>query len=114
MVGSINGIEAFAEGTLVTGSRKTFEAHGHACVVCGRQGEGLVTFDHILTQKAHPEYKYEPNNLMPVCLVHHNEKGAKGVSWMANKYPQYKKWLSRRSWEFCELKQTWILPFQSQ
>jgi len=79
---------------------KNFEAHGQSCVVCGKSGSGLVTYDHILTQKARPDLKYDKRNLMPVCFYCHLSKGQKGINWMAERYINYKKWLVDNGWAF--------------
>jgi 5-methylcytosine-specific restriction endonuclease McrA len=92
------------------GKQKNFEAHGHACVVCGRQGEGLVTFHHLLVKRTHSHLKHDPRNLIPVTQDCHNQFHSKGTDYMAEKYPAVKKWLINRGWQKCELMGRWVLP----
>lgn len=42
--------------------------------------------------------KDELDNVMPICLIHHNEKNWKGRIHMSEKYPDYKKWLLDNGW----------------
>lgn len=86
-----------------------FEAHGHACIVCGKQGEGLITWHHLMTRKARPDLVHAPSNLIPVDQSCHNMFHAKGTSYMAEKYPKVKSWLINRGWGYCELMQKWTL-----
>jgi 5-methylcytosine-specific restriction endonuclease McrA len=88
---------------------KTFEAHGHACIVCGKQGEGLVTFHHLHTRKARPDLINEPKNKIPVCQQDHNSFHAKGTDYMAEKYPKVKAWLINRGWEKDTFLGKWLL-----
>jgi 5-methylcytosine-specific restriction endonuclease McrA len=88
---------------------KNFEAHGHACVVCKDFGPGRVTFDHIHTKAARRDLKYEPKNLMPLCFKCHLLKGQKGINYMADNFPDYKKWLINRGWEKDTFLGKWLL-----
>jgi 5-methylcytosine-specific restriction endonuclease McrA len=88
---------------------KNFEAHGHACVVCGKQGEGLVTFHHLLVRRTHSHLKHDPRNLIPVTQDCHQLFHSKGTDYMAQKYPAVKKWLVNRGWTYCDLMKRWTL-----
>jgi hypothetical protein len=76
------------------------------CVICGNSGEG----HHILTQKAYPELKDKPWNIIPLTREYHSEWHNKGVSYMAEKYFQIKVWLKNHNWSYCEVKKTWVPP----
>lgn len=78
------------------------------CVPCGHDGSFYpLDPEHLLTQKAHPELKNDPNVVMTNCRKCHTEKGMKGIVHMANKYPNYKRWLLDHGWEFCEFSKKW-------
>jgi hypothetical protein len=89
--------------------RQNFEAHGHACIVCGMRGEGMVTWHHILTRKARPDLTNEPRNLIPVCQTHHNRFHEKGTSHMAENFPRVKNWPINRGWKFDTFLKKWTL-----
>jgi hypothetical protein len=91
------------------GKQKNFEAHGHTCVVCGKQGEGLICWHHLHTRKSRPDLVDEPNNKIAVCQNDHNLFHAKGTDYMAENYPTVKKWLINRGWERNFLGK-WFLP----
>lgn len=93
----------------MTGKRKNFEAHGHACVVCWLEGEGLVAFHHLLTRKARPDLSENPMNMMPLCKGCHSLIHAKGTDYMAKAYPRVETWLQRRGWQKNFLGK-WFLP----
>jgi hypothetical protein len=80
-------------------NKKNFEAHGHACIVCRKQGEGLVCWHHLLTRKARPDLVNEPRNKIPVCQNCHNVFHQKGTDHMAKTIPQVESWLTNRGWE---------------
>ena len=76
------------------------------CTVCGIRTENGNCYDHIKTRgSGGPD---EPWNMMPICLKHHNEKGQKGVIWMAETYIWYKHWLCHNGWEFDKFLDRWI------
>lgn len=47
-------------------------------------------------------------NVSLMCRVHHTEKGMKGISYMAQTYPSYKKWLIDNGWQFDEFRKKWV------
>jgi predicted restriction endonuclease len=69
------------------------------CIVCGLNIDNMVTYHHIYTRKAHPEYSEETWNLLSVCQQHHNEIHNKGTITFSKKYPQVNDWLIRNGWE---------------
>jgi 5-methylcytosine-specific restriction endonuclease McrA len=77
------------------------------CVVCGLTGDGLVTYHHLKTQKAHGEYKRESWNMISACQEHHNEFHNKPLTSMVNKYSNVKTWLIENGWELCEVLFKW-------
>jgi len=80
-----------------------------SCVPCGHDGSFYpIDREHVLTKKAHPELKDCPQNLMDCCRMCHIEKGMRGVVHMANKYPNYKKWLIDHGWQFNEFLKKWV------
>ena len=53
------------------------------CVVCTRQGRVTRTaeVDHIVPFRGvHDPKRLDPNNLQPLCIVHHREKTSRGGS----------------------------------
>ena len=70
------------------------------CVVCGESRDGYVTFHHIYTRKAYPEFENEPWNLMPMCQIHHNEIHSIGANRFAQKYVKAAQWFKDNGWEF--------------
>ena len=87
---------------------KTFEAD-KPCICCNKSGSGLVTYHHLLTQKARPDLKYEKAIMIPVCQQHHNMFHAKGLNYMEDNFPQVKEWLVSNNWYKCELTNKWRL-----
>ena len=77
------------------------------CIVCGKEGEGLVTYHHLFTQKVYPEFAHHEWNRIPVCQKHHNEFHAKGTVHMAEKYLKVHLWLIKREWFYCETVKKW-------
>jgi ABC-type proline/glycine betaine transport system substrate-binding protein len=88
---------------------KNYEAHGHACIVCGMIGEGLVAWHHLMTRKAHPELAEEPRNKIPVCQQDHNNFHTKGAFSMAAKHPRVSAWLINRGWQKDLTREKWLL-----
>lgn len=78
---------------------KNFQSN-NPCIVCGLNKSGMVTFHHIYTQKAYPEYKCSTWNLLPVCKQHHNEIHNKGTNSFCEKYPQVKEWMIENGWVY--------------
>lgn len=80
------------------------------CEACFHDGSFYpLDYEHVLTRKARPDLENDPRNVMVVCRKCHQEKGSKGISHMANKYPSYHRWLLVNGWEFCELYKKWRL-----
>lgn len=69
------------------------------CIVCGMNQDNMVTFHHIYTRKAYPEYSEEKFNLMPLCQKHHNEIHQIGTVSFSQKYQSAEDWLVRNGWE---------------
>lgn len=80
-----------------------------ACVVCGLKTDGMVTYHHLLTKKAHPESKNNKRVLISVCQNHHNYFHNKGTSYMASSYPAVKEWLIDNGWTYSEFLNKWLL-----
>lgn len=108
--GPTDGTEDGCEMSHRTGKQKNFEAHGHACVVCWAEGEGIVTWHHTLTRKARPDLIMDERNLMPLCAGCHSLIHLKGTTYMSDRYPRVKTWLERRGWTYCDLKKAWGFP----
>lgn len=51
------------------------------CCVCGKQGPSDP--DHVRTKGAGGR---DRGNIVPLCRVHHTEKGAKGIAWIMEAY----------------------------
>jgi hypothetical protein len=79
-----------------------------ACTVCEMQAPGMVTYHHIYTRKAYPEYSSEKFNLMPLCAWHHVEIHKSGTVSFAKKYPAAHDFLISNGWLFAMGK--WIYP----
>lgn len=72
------------------------------CQACGTMSVDRC-YHHIYTRKAHPEYTNEAWNLMSLCAAHHNMIHAKGMPYMADKFPEIDAWLFSNGWTFCKL-----------
>jgi hypothetical protein len=77
------------------------------CVVCGIYGEGLVTYHHIYTKKAFPEYRESEFNLISVCQAHHNLFHSHGTTYMADTFWTVKAWLKAHGWEINDFTGKW-------
>lgn len=58
------------------------------CVICGSLGER----DHVVTRGSGGGD--EETNIIWLCRIHHTLRHQKGVVWLADKYPAYKKILN--------------------
>jgi|SRR5690554_624522 len=78
------------------------------CVACGAPDTSFNPLDpdHVKTFGAGGENA--PWNIMTLCRIHHQDKGSKGVNFMANQFPNYKKWLIDNGWEFDEFRGKWV------
>lgn len=77
------------------------------CEVCGHDGSFYpLDPDHVKTRGSGGSD--EAYNIMTLCRKHHQEKGNRPITYMANKYPRYKKWLLDNRWTFDELLNKWI------
>jgi len=77
------------------------------CVACGHNGSIYpLDIDHVKTRGSGGGN--EPFNCMTLCRKCHTLKGAKGISWMANNFLNYKQWLIENNWEYCQLMRRWI------
>lgn len=70
------------------------------CIVCGESKDNCVTYHHLYTRKAHPEYSEETWNLMPLCFIHHAEIHSIGTNKFAQKYKTANDWLKNNGWGF--------------
>lgn len=86
---------------------ENFEAH-MPCCACGKSGEGMVTFHHVYSQKAYPEFKLSKFNLMPLCKYHHTMIHTKSMTYVADNYPGVLDFLKRNEWEFLPDFRKWI------
>jgi len=75
------------------------------CTACLLEGEDMICFHHLQTRGAGGGDGDQ--NLISVCLSHHNEFHQKGTSYMAKKYPRVKKWLLDNSWFYCTTSNKW-------
>lgn len=79
------------------------KAHTGRCVICGKHG---CDPEHTKTKKTGgPDL---PHNISHMCRRHHQEKGNKGISHMAEKYPEYKNWLISNGWYLCDVRNKWV------
>ena len=78
------------------------------CVVCGKQGQGMICYHHIYTRKAYPEFSSKSWNMISVCQNHHNEFHNKGTDYMASTYPSVLKWLQDNEWMRLDFLKKWI------
>jgi hypothetical protein len=83
------------------------------CAACGLDGDNMVCYHHIYTQKAYPEFKFEKFNLVPMCQKHHNEIHSSSLRTMAVKYPGIKDFLVNNGYEFNEFLGKWTHPARS-
>jgi hypothetical protein len=70
-----------------------------ACIVCGWRVGGMVTYHHVYTRKAYPEYLTSEFNLMPLCAWHHNETHSIGTVSFSKKYSSVNDWLISKGWQ---------------
>ena len=77
-----------------------------ACIVCGWRVAGMVTYHHVYTRKAYPEYSASEFNLMPLCAWHHNETHSIGTVSFSKKYSSVNDWLISKGWQLLSGK--WI------
>lgn len=68
------------------------------CIICGCKG---VDPDHIITKGAGGGDV--PENLVPECRRHHNERHAKGWVWLLEKYPIARQAMSEKGWIIGEI-----------
>ena len=80
------------------------------CLVCGHDGSYQpLDHEHVLTAKARPDLVEDERNIMVLCRRCHILKGTKGVSFMADNFPQYKNWLIAKGFTFVEHEKKWRL-----
>ncbi len=63
---------------------------------------------HIKSRGSGGEATYE--NILPLCRIHHDIQGWIGWTRMANSYPNVKKELVKRGWEYDETRKKWTRP----
>lgn len=86
--------------------KKTYQTE-EPCIVCGTLSFQR-TYHHIYTRKARPALSEKSFNLVPVCFVDHAKFHAKGMNYMAEKYPSVKNWLLANGWELDDFLGKWI------
>jgi 5-methylcytosine-specific restriction endonuclease McrA len=69
------------------------------CIVCEESRDGYVTFHHIYSRKAFPEYSNAPWNIIPVCQPCHNLFHSQGNQSMMKKYISVRTWMELNGWE---------------
>lgn len=77
------------------------------CICCGHDGY-FYPLDYEHTKTKGSGGTDDDWNVSVMCRKCHNEKGNKGPTYMANKFPSYKKWLLENSWEFNDFLNKWI------
>jgi predicted restriction endonuclease len=75
--------------------------HTMRCVVCSRHGCDPC---HIKSKGAGGDDV--PENMMPLCRIHHTEQHKIGWVTFAKKYPQVANWLLAHGWSIGDLKIT--------
>lgn len=70
-----------------------------ACIVCGLNQTGMVTYHHVYTRKAYPNNSEDEWNLMSLCAFHHLESHKIGTVSFSKKYAQVNNWLIKNGWE---------------
>lgn len=79
------------------------------CVCCGTYGTNSFNpLDREHTKTRGSGGSNQSENVSDMCRIHHTEKGQKGVTYMADKYPNYKKWLLENGWHFDEYRRKWV------
>lgn len=77
------------------------------CICCGLDAPDMVAYHHEKSQKAFPEHKEKIWNKIPLCLIEHNMCHNKGTYFVAEKYPNLKRWLLDNGWYVCILMKRW-------
>ena len=77
-----------------------------ACIICFSDGVDIC-YHHLMTKKAHPEHRENPDNLAPVCQACHNLFNSKGTNYMATNYPLLRQWMLDRSWSYDAFQGKW-------
>lgn len=63
--------------SLWTQARKEcLNRYDHKCFLCGRSDLPLHVHHWQYTRQQRPDLKYDQDNLVPLCSVHHNHNGA--------------------------------------
>lgn len=88
---------------------KTKPYHQHMkdrCEACSHDGSFYpLDPDHVRTRGSLGGD--DDQNIMTLCRKCHTEKGMKGISYMATKYPNYHAWLKNNGWFFCNFMKKW-------
>lgn len=69
------------------------------CIVCGESRDGYVTYHHIYTRKAFPEFESSTWNMIPVCQPCHNLFHSHGNQTMMQKFISVRTWMELNGWE---------------
>lgn len=78
------------------------------CTACASSGETIA--HHVHTKKARPDLKFDPRNLMPLCVFHHHDIHLLGMNAMVEEYIEIQSWLIENGWEYCQISDKWFLP----
>lgn len=70
------------------------------CTACGLTSDSMVCYHHIKTRKAYPEYASEKRNMMPLCHTHHAMIHSIGITEMASRFTNVKKFLENNGFYF--------------
>ena len=82
----------------------------HACVACGRSGNGTTCYHHLYTKRVRRDLQYTDFNLIPVCMEHHAEFHNKGTFHMAEKYDGVSEFLIRMGWLYDDYREKYYHP----
>lgn len=77
-----------------------------ACEICGV--ECGTRAHHVKTVGSRGDDHVD--NLLPLCVLHHNMIHKKGTSTMAKKFPIIREWLINHRWEYVEMYDKWFSP----
>jgi hypothetical protein len=77
------------------------EYHSKECIICGKP----ATPAHIKGRGAFGDDV--PENMAPLCGIHHTEQGQCGMTTFSRIRPTFKQWLLDNGWEFEEHLNKW-------
>lgn len=77
------------------------------CIVTGRPGADL---HHLYTRRAHPKFKDEVWNLMPITHSVHQLIHSRGLNWAVCEMKPIFDWLVAMGWSYDEYARRWMHP----